>query len=156
MGNNHYSTKVQLLFIGYSVFIWEMEMEFFPYWWQMLESNFILQQSPWELWDLRCMSSKGTWAARKALPCTLNRYIDFCVCRGRAIRSSNAGREWGGFTQWHCIATCVQKNDFPSTLLNRVFLLYKATRWWKFYLTEHAFSIIVCNLYPPVGCYNFD
>lgn len=30
LGNNHYSIKVQLLFIGYSVFIREMEMEFFP------------------------------------------------------------------------------------------------------------------------------
>lgn len=30
LGNNHYGIKVQLLFIGYSVFIWEMEMEFFP------------------------------------------------------------------------------------------------------------------------------
>ena len=30
LGNNHYGIKVQLLFSGYSVFIWEMEMEFFP------------------------------------------------------------------------------------------------------------------------------
>ena len=30
LGNNHYGIKVQLLFSGCAVFIWEMEMEFFP------------------------------------------------------------------------------------------------------------------------------
>lgn len=29
LGNNHYCVKARLLFIGFSVFIWEMGVEFF-------------------------------------------------------------------------------------------------------------------------------